>query len=1524
MTSPSSRRRRCAMRLVGVAWFACLALLSSPAWSQEPPCAALAEPGRSCVDIIVANPSPSNQARTGTGTFAANSDSGNDASATNHVIRTLDLLTYELRYRVLHQTASATRITVTLPLGVDFVDAPNATFAGAPIPSYCLAGSVIAAQTLTCELGAVVAGSTRNVLVRARPRFTVPDGTVLVPSATISAANQQAAGSVQRTGYQDSLTEANVTCVETRNSSTMTMFPCGDIVSSKPQFDLELAGYATTNIADRGARNPHRVSVAAASSLTTVVGGAAGRAGYILSYPVAIALPGEGIGSAPILNLDPITLTQRMSNSDGLAGFGELVGCGINGNDDPVPNGTRVPANWSLRQSAASSLRALYHPYGKIGLAGATAANSVVDSGSMSCNQSTAGGDITITIAPTANTFNPPTLPTHQVDGQTVARRYVFVGMVIVFYPALPVLSVNDGGTGDGSVTVRQNLGVLSAGQLRALSFPSGGGATEPDASAINDGFAGVQTFDDDTNNFSIRTLDSGGTFYRKLWRNPRLDTASVSGTQCLRDTSDPDCRHGYVFPGSNIQSEFYFSNSAFTARPNAQFCDEWDNTRTRLRNPFDPLAVSAEMPLGHPFTLYLSGLNATSPVLNAAGYTVEFSTDAGAVSNIDWDANEPARSQARSQLSAPECSSGTWLSANLPTSLSQGFNPVLPPPSLESPPGSGLYPAIKRVRVRVNTVPAFVDMSLRGSYEVIATASGTRLPNRTSLKFGNASVWTYAENDHAIVRTVDTSIILSAARNVVTGALAPITEIRYGEPVEFAIDVRFNSGDSNPPPSTLPLIVKTYLPSTLDYVVGSAVPALFSPPYAGINPETNAPATVLEWRIENATPGQILPMLLYVAEINVAAGNNANVHSTATVEHALDPSPLFTNPVWSSLEDRLAIVDLVASVPQGLLVSKATSTPFIEQGGAQSWQLTYRNTSGSAFPLIRLVDVLPYNGDTVNTSNAFSGTFSGGTISPMLPEYSVYYSLSSPLSINRNPNCVSNGGSVADGTVACPAAGANWIAAPNGQLPAMTTAIRVDDNNGFEPNTAQTITLQLQTQESRSGDQYENSFAAVAPGGSLVVSSAKVAINIPGGEIRGSVYADNDNSLTPTLVDTGIPNVLITLTGTDSVGNSYAITTVTESAYSAATTSNSVRVNGGPPQSITCQAQPSLRLGEYLFCDLPSSNAAGYTITESQPVDFLDSVDAVGVLSSGASPGINSSNDVFSGIHVTNNLLTGAGDRGSGYHFGETAQFATVSGRVYREASTPTNLEDDGDPEDPSLITQVSISCVPAFVGSSTITTNTNGEYRFLRVPVGATCTLTETQPSGYANAYNSRGLGGVSDTGGSGIGNSTITLIVPAVGSGGNNFAETQMADTTSTISCSLAEGAPGQSVTCTAVCTNHGPAVAANMGCTIVNALTLIGTQLSGCQSVASVPVGGTITCTVGFTLPSTGATAVTVTAGSSAVNDINGGSTPTAGNNPSTANLSVWTTVDVPLRDHLLILMSLAIVWVVRRRLRSAIS
>lgn len=179
------------------------------------------------------------------------------------------------------------------------------------------------------------------------------------------------------------------------------------------------------------------------------------------------------------------------------------------------------------------------------------------------------------------------------------------------------------------------------------------------------------------------------------------------------------------------------------------------------------------------------------------------------------------------------------------------------------------------------------------------------------------------------------------------------------------------------------------------------------------------------------------------------------------------------------------------------------------------------------------------------------------------------------------------------------------------------------------------------------------------------------------------------------------------------------------------------------------------------------------------------------------------------------------------------------------------------------------------------------------------------------------------MSETGGFGIGNSSITLVVPAIGSGGNNFAETKMAETTSRIACLPLQGAPGQSVTCAAVCTNNGPAVATNMGCTIVNAAALPGALLTGCQSSMSVPVGGAITCVVSFLLPTAGG--VTVTAGSSAANDSNGGTSPTAGNNPSAASVVVVAMpYDVPISQIALILMAFAMMWCARNRQAQSVS
>ena len=1465
----------------------------APAAAQQPACATVPEAGRSCVDVIVVPPAPRNQARTGGGSFTTDDEPGNDASGLNHVIRSLDTLTYEVRYRVLNQDATGVRLRFTLPAGAEFAAPASPAFGNLPVPAYCAAGSTLTGNVLDCLVGPVTQGVTRSVLLQARPKFGTVDGTVIRLQAGIEASNQQSTGAVVRSGYQDPLTEATISCDVTRLGTTVSLAPCGDVVSARARFDLEMGGFATASLTDRSARSPDLLSVALNSSITTVVGGAAGRAGYVLSLPVAIALPGDGAGAAPLTGAAAIALTMQLSNDDLLSGFGELVGCGVNGNDDPIPGGTRVDAGWAVGATSPASLRARRHPYGTVGLAGATTEYAAQNSGQMSCGQSVAGGDISINLVPAADTFNPATFASRNVDGSSTARRYVFVGLVVLFYPADRVLTPSSGGTGDGAVNVRFNIGQLNGGTLQALRI---NGIDEPDAVAINNGFAPAGSYDDDNNNFVNATLDSVGATYAKLWRNPRADTATFQSATCLKDGFDPHCRHGYAFPGSNIQSLFIYNYRDFVARQDAAFCDEWDSARTRLRVPFDAQANAVEMPPGHALLLELGGANSSSDVLSAMGISVEVSTDAGTVANVDWEPVEPARSLARSQASAPECSSGTWTPATLPAVLGGNLNPVTLPAALESPPGSGIYPAIKRIRIRANSLAPYITVGLRGSYEVLATVPGTRLPNRTSFRFGQAGGWTYAENDHAIVRSADTSIQLAASRNLTTGALAPVSVIGFGETVEHTVNVKFSSGELAPVPAATPLIVKVYLPAGLDYVAGSSVPALFQPAYSGVNPETMQPATVLEWQLAAPVAGVTQPPLTYQVRLATNVGNGASLHTSATVQHALDPGPLFILPVSSSAEDRLAVSDIVASVPAGLLATMSAAPPFIDLGGTTSWQLGVLNNTDAQFSSLRIVSPLPRVGDLVNSSNSFAGDFSAGQITGLMAGATAYYTLSAAAQINRDPNCTSNGGTLPDGVGACPAAGAVWVVSPTGVLPSSVTAIRIDESNALPPNTVRTYGLSLVTANNRAGDVYENSFVATAPGQTLVVQSPRARIAVPAGQLRGAVFSDNDNSHSPTPADTGISGVTITLTGRDQHGNSYRMTVQTASAGTSASVGNQVSINGAAAYLQSCAASPALQAGEFMFCNLPSADAAGYTLFEQQPAGYLDREDYVGVLASGQTPGSISANDTLSGIRLQNNLQTGAADHGTGYLFSEYPIFANITGRVFAEQSWPLNQTDDGVAVDPGLATALSISCSPASTGSSTTTSAADGRFEFTGIPVGATCTVTESLPAGYINHYNLRGTGAFADTGASGSGPSTLAIVVPAGGSHGNAFAELQLTDTTSSVVCSPQFPATGQAVICTITCINHGPAPALNMTCEATNLGGVANVRGGSCASTEPVAVGDLMTCKVQFPMP---ASLSEIRGGSGALNDANGGPVATAGNNPSATPLAPSVALAVPV-------------------------
>ena len=363
-------------------------------------------------------------------------------------------------------------------------------------------------------------------------------------------------------------------------------------------------------------------------------------------------------------------------------------------------------------------------------------------------------------------------------------------------------------------------------------------------------------------------------------------------------------------------------------------------------------------------------------------------------------------------------------------------------------------------------------------------------------------------------------------------------------------------------------------------------------------------------------------------------------------------------------------------------------------------------------------------------------------------------------------------------------------------------------------------------------------------------------------GAVSGKVYNQTTNA--------GLGGQTINLTGVAADGTAVNLSTTTVSAAT--------------PAGTLCAGQPALAIGDYYFCNVPAANAAGYLISEPlQPAGTTN-----GSTTAGTSGG-TASNPTTTSSQIAGAALA-AGATSSGNNFGELG-LPNVSGRAYSEQSNPSNVMDDGNVTDPGIGgVSIAISCSPAYTGTSPVLTAADGAYTFANVPPGAVCTLTEIQPTGYFNAYNTRGNGATADSGGAtgGSGNSTITLTVPASGSLGNNFAE-QRADMISETVCTPANPAFGTIVTCVVTCRNAGPGTAVNPFCSVTNLASLPNSPSQTCTSSAALPVSGSLSCTVMFTVPSSNVP-IQVIGGTGADDDTNGGAVATSGNNPSPATVT----------------------------------
>ncbi|MET4577066.1 IPTL-CTERM sorting domain-containing protein [Ottowia thiooxydans] len=475
-------------------------------------------------------------------------------------------------------------------------------------------------------------------------------------------------------------------------------------------------------------------------------------------------------------------------------------------------------------------------------------------------------------------------------------------------------------------------------------------------------------------------------------------------------------------------------------------------------------------------------------------------------------------------------------------------------------------------------------------------------------------------------------------------------------------------------------------------------------------------------------------------------------------------------------------------------------------------------------------------------------------------------------------------------------AAGASSHTCGNGALTAVQGSGSVSITGGdVAANASCTITVPVTVTVANA---YVNGPSNFNASNFIDLSQARDELEGYASSLRGTVFVDPDlNGGTTGFVpaaDTGLGGVAMDLLRNGTVIAS-AVTATTDLAAGATFTNT---VNGAP---VTCTVPAGgLAAGQYLFCNLPSGE--DYSVRQTQPTGYTSTGNKAGT--AGGTPEVlGGTTEVIDGITVRPE------ENESGYDFGEYEhEITNVSGRVYIE--TGANQIDDGNGVDPGMITTVAITCtgpgdVPGY--SNSMTTGADGTYRFTGMLPGAECTITETQPVDYSNAYTQTGM-----TGEPGVlgplnageygqpGDSVIaSLVVPAAGSPFNNFAEIRLADMSSTTVCTPLSGLPGTLVSCTVTCTNAGPNSAENAFCSVPNAPALPGAPVPVCGNSpqALLGAGESLSCSLNFALPNVPGE-IPVRGVTGADNDTNGGGVPTDGNNPSSENVSALLIAPVP--------------------------
>ncbi|MDO4283647.1 MAG: SdrD B-like domain-containing protein, partial [Clostridia bacterium] len=284
-------------------------------------------------------------------------------------------------------------------------------------------------------------------------------------------------------------------------------------------------------------------------------------------------------------------------------------------------------------------------------------------------------------------------------------------------------------------------------------------------------------------------------------------------------------------------------------------------------------------------------------------------------------------------------------------------------------------------------------------------------------------------------------------------------------------------------------------LPAGLSYVEGSA-----NKEPKSIERNEDGTTTIVweyqNWQINHAPD---VAQITYKAEIDASLENNASIESSVIIETAKDTS---------RIASRTSTYGIIISNLAGLQIKKTTETPVVEVNSDLKFNLNMNNSSDNELKNVKVLDILPYNGDE-NTSK-YHGSYTVKSVE-VDNGTEIYYTTLSPEELETK------GGLTKDANGRLNPASANlgnnvWIKATNGEVAENTTGVILVRSN-LLAHSSMKLDYTLSAKGNEPEDQYGSRGSIIAEGFGAVVRSNLAVDTVIKRSLSGMVFEDSNQN---------------------------------------------------------------------------------------------------------------------------------------------------------------------------------------------------------------------------------------------------------------------------------------------------------------------------------------------------------------------------------------------------------------------------